>query len=290
MTTSKQIKKYGWVALKLVLSILGFWYAFRFIDLELFTETIRETKYGYVALAVLLYLLSQLVSSYRLKYILTAVGDNVPSKWNAMLYWQGMAYNLFLPGGIGGDAYKILAYSKRTDKKAKTYVLPLLADRLLGLAAIVILVGVCMPFLRDIEVWWQIDWSILPILFLVVLVYVIVRKWFHTFAKIFWKSIGQSILIQLLQVGAVYCILLAIEVDLFTVAALSIASFVFLISSIATAIPVFLGGLGAREVVFATIFPMFGLASTEGVWIAMLFSIVVIISSVPGLFFGFSKD
>ena len=288
MATQNKIKKIGWVALKIALSVLGFWYAFHSIDLNIFKTNIKDTNYGFVLLAIVFYLLSQFVSSLRLKYILSAIDDNVPRIWNAKLYWQGMAYNLFLPGGIGGDAYKTLAYSNRSGKSAKSYILPLLADRLVGLAAIILLLGLCVPFVRAIDVWWKIDWVLIPIAILIFIAYLVVKKLFAAYANIYWKSVFQSIIVQVIQIAAILSIVLTLNIDLRS--ALSISSFVFLISSIATAIPVFLGGMGAREVVFATMFPMFSIPPSDGVWIAVLFSFVVIISSLPGLFLGFSKD
>ncbi len=62
------------------------------------------------------------------------------AKWNAMLYWQGMAYNLFLPGGIGGDAYKMLAYPN-VSKSCKNIICPYWLISLLDFAPL-FLVGV----------------------------------------------------------------------------------------------------------------------------------------------------
>ena len=288
MTLNDKIKKYAWVGLKITLSIFGFWYAFKSIDIDMFKATLQEANYVYVLLAILISLLSQWLSSYRLRYILTAINDEVPAIWNAKLYWQGMAYNLFLPGGIGGDAYKMIAYSRRSNYPAKNYFPPLLADRLIGLCAIVFLIGILLPLIPDTDDWWSNNWLFILPLLAIPIAWLIIRKWFGSYASVFNKSAVQSLGIQVLQMIAILSIVYGLGVAINT--AVIYVFFVFLISSIATAIPIFLGGLGAREVVFATLFPLFGVPAPDGVWIAIMFSIVVIISSVPGLFFGFSKD
>jgi glycosyltransferase 2 family protein len=290
-----KIKKYAWVALKVALSILGFWYAFKNLDVAHLKQTLLQSNYLLVVCAIIFYLLSQFISSLRLKYVLTAVGDNVSTKWNALLYWQGMAYNLFLPGGIGGDAYKMLAYSKKSEKPAKAYFLPLVADRLFGLSAIIVILGVVGPFveLNDVA---QTFVNLSPLFALISLAagLLVSKKWFSSYLPIYWKSAFYSIGIQLLQIISVLCVLFSLKTNSaqlpetdFTV--ITLTTFVFLLSSIATAIPVFLGGLGAREVVFATVFTIVSLPPEVGVLVAVIFSSIVVISSLPGLFLGFSK-
>ncbi|MCO4819599.1 MAG: flippase-like domain-containing protein [Bacteroidetes bacterium] len=292
MESNKKIKKYAWVTLKLALSILGFWYAFQKIDVVQFKETLAQSNYWLVGISVFIYLLSQLVSSFRLQSILSVVDNQIPQQWNAWLYWQGMAYNLFLPGGIGGDAYKMLAYSKRSSKAAKTYVMPLLADRLFGLFAIVLL----LSFLTgQIDFEMQIDhFSYLIIttgILLLPLVYYGLKKWFNAYTPVYWKALVYSLVIQSIQICAIICVLWSLRGETITVDFVLKTAFVFLVSSIATAIPVFMGGLGAREVVFATLFSAMNLSAEIGVWIALVFSVVVVISSAPGLLVGLlSKD
>jgi uncharacterized membrane protein YbhN (UPF0104 family) len=58
---------------------------------------------------------------------------------------------------------------------------------------------------------------------------------------------------------------------------------IFLLSTIATAVPVFLGGLGAREFVFGMLASQVGMENSVAVSLAVLFSFVTILSSLPGL-------
>ncbi|MFT5724131.1 MAG: uncharacterized membrane protein YbhN (UPF0104 family) [Bacteroidia bacterium] len=290
MNSSRKLKKYAWVLIKVSLSIIGFWYAFHSVDVIQIKEALKQSNLIFISLAFICYVLSQCLSSLRLRYIMSAIQDDVPVRWNLKLYFQGMAYNLFLPGGIGGDAYKMIAYAKRSSIKAKRYFLPLLADRLLGLAAIIILLAVFTPIIPALKeyTWWNSTWVIPVVVIVIVLGYSVAKKWFKHFTPIYWKGLLYSVGIQVLQLAAILCIYFSMETVLENV--VFVTMFVFLLSSIATAVPVFMGGLGAREVVFATLFPAFGLAGETGVWIALVFSTIVVISSLPGLFLGLSKD
>lgn len=276
------------MALKIALSILGFWYAFQMIDVDLFKSTIQDANYIYVTLAVVFYLISQWLSSYRLRYVLTAINDDVPTRWNIKLYWQGMAYNLFLPGGIGGDAYKMIAYSKRSGIPSKQYILPLLVDRLLGLCAIIPILIPFVPFINPYD--WIDKLAILTPFLVLIVGYFVVKKWFSSYLPKIWKGLTFSVGIQGLQVISVLCILFSIQGEFSVTSIIPLTIFVFLLSSIATAIPVFMGGLGAREVVFAYVFTAVDQSSDTGVWIALFFSTILVISSLPGLLLGFSKD
>jgi uncharacterized membrane protein YbhN (UPF0104 family) len=286
-----KLKKYGWVLLKITLSVLGFWFAFHSVEDLNLKEVLQGSNLILIFIAGLTYIGSQVVSSFRLKYVLTALEDDVPTVWNLKLYFQGMAYNLFLPGGIGGDAYKMIAYGKRASKPTKQYFLPLLADRLLGLGAIVILLGFYIPFVPDIETFEWMKFVAVPApIVLVGIGYFVVNKWFSLYTPKIWIGLAFSVGIQLLQVLSILCILFSLQNESPNDSIVPLTVFVFLLSSIATAIPVFMGGLGAREVVFAIVFVVVGQTAETGVWVALVFSTIVVLSSLPGLLMGFYKD
>lgn len=273
--------------LKIVLSAAAFYFAYTKIDVNQFKSALSDTKLGYVVLATLGYVFSQVISSKRLQLILERVPVQVPFGWNLRLYFLGMAYNLFLPGGIGGDAYKVLAYANKSRMPGKKFVTALLGDRLVGLAAIILLLLLSLIFLPGPDVWWTSPlWTLfaLPVVFVG---YFVVKKWFNAYRSAYFKALLLSVLIQAVQMASILLIIKSIGLDV--VALGWIVLFVFLLSTIATAIPVFMGGLGAREVVFGSMFPLFQLSPEQGVLIAVIFSIVVIISSLPGLLFVFSK-
>ncbi len=279
-------KKVIWTILKLILSITAFYFAFKRIDIKTFGNVLAKTQIWYLIPGLLLYTLSQVVSSKRLQIILKQRKDEVGFLWNLKLYFLGMAYNLFLPGGIGGDAYKIFAYSKKLNQPAKRYFVPILGDRLIGLVAIIALLSFCVSSLPDTGDWWtKPPWLVISV-FGIFIGYAAVIKWFKEYQYAYFRMILLSVGIQIIQIVGLIFIIQSIGVGIDN---LWFVFSVFLISTLATAVPVFLGGLGAREVVFASLFPVFGMYSETGILIAILFSIIVIASSLPGLLFAFSR-
>jgi uncharacterized membrane protein YbhN (UPF0104 family) len=64
--------------------------------------------------------------------------------------------------------------------------------------------------------------------------------------------------------------------------------FIFLISSVAAVLPLTIGGLGAREVVFLEGSKYFGLAQETSVVISLLFYFITLVTSSIGLFYVFN--
>ena len=69
-------------------------------------------KWNYVLISMLLYIVSQLISSIRLRVILNHFSLPILFSTCNKLYLLGMFYNFFLPGGIGGDAVIALILKK----------------------------------------------------------------------------------------------------------------------------------------------------------------------------------
>ncbi len=90
--------------------------------------------------AFVLYIFSQLVSSYRWRVISTALGFG--GTWTTYLgyYFVGMYFNLFLPTGVGGDFLKAMFLVRERPRKLRA-TLSVLADRLFGLGAMFLLGG-----------------------------------------------------------------------------------------------------------------------------------------------------
>lgn len=100
------MRKIGITALKILLSVVLIYFVFTKIDISEIKRVLGQSQWSYLLVALLLFIFSKLVAAHRLLGFFHVL--NVPiAKWdNLRLYALGMCYNLFLPGGIGGDAYK----------------------------------------------------------------------------------------------------------------------------------------------------------------------------------------
>jgi glycosyltransferase 2 family protein len=284
---SKSVKTWL-VLLKVVITILAFYLAFRMVDRQDLKQAFKNVDKILFTAALLLYLLSQALSSERLRLFISkfAGGHNISAFWNGKLYLIGMAYNLFLPGGIGGDAYKLILYDKKLSAGKRRLLVPLILDRLTGAIAIVLgLAAIALyhqePFSRYMGLFW---W--LPALIIFAGGFYLVKSKYKRFKSIYFPATAMSLIIQMMQVGSMLLLTYAVGMnDLGSTIAV-----VFLLSSLATAIPVFLGGLGAREVVFAMCAVPFSYSASDAVTASLLFSGIIIITSVPGLLLSFKKS
>jgi uncharacterized membrane protein YbhN (UPF0104 family) len=94
-----------------------------------------------------------------------------------------------------------------------------------------------------------------------------------------------GILVQASQVVCAYLIMAALGIPAHTTEYI----FIFLVSSVVAVLPLTIGGLGAREVVFLEGSKYFGLAQEPSVIISLLFYLITLVTSSIGSYYVF-KD
>lgn len=97
----------------------------------------RDVLAGTLA-AILLLLLAQLLSAARWRSVLRR--PDMPLEYLFRLYLVGQFFGLFLPTSVGGDAVRALSLA-RTTGQPTTALASVLLDRLLGLAALMLLLA-----------------------------------------------------------------------------------------------------------------------------------------------------
>lgn len=267
--------------LKLVVSITAIWLLSEMFGKKEIVESVKKSQLYIIGISLLLYIVSQYLSTLRLGMLLHKAEVNISVAQNFKLYFIGMAYNLFLPGGIGGDGYKLYIYKKIYKGIGKHIFSSLLLERLLGLSIILSLVAALIPFM-DLTLPYKNRIGMLApvVLFLSKVIY---NHFFKSFKTLLVKGLWLSIAIQLIQILAVILLAYSLGIN----AWLDIAG-IFLLSTLATAIPLFLGGVGAREVVFGLMSNYVGIDSAAAIATAVLFSLISIVSAIPGLFFDWT--
>src|SRR5690606_20217410 len=105
-------KKNFITAIKIAISLGLIILVFRQLNWEQIRLTLGQANPFYFGLAVILFVVSQFISVFRFNLFIRKVGVRIRFKTNLQLYLLGMFYNFFLPGGVGGDAYKAFALSK----------------------------------------------------------------------------------------------------------------------------------------------------------------------------------
>lgn len=284
-----QVKNQLKTALKILLTGGALVLVFQKIDTAQLLQLSKNLSWPWLLPAIVLFVGSKVATAIRLNHYFA----NIPlllSAWeNWRLYLIGMFYNLFLPGGIGGDGYKVYLLNKEFKTPVKELLKASLLDRLGGLVAIVALL---LALLGLIEVPWQgfATWTSKTLL-LVASLGVIPAFWllqkllFSNFLPSFWQGIIWSLVGQLAQMVSVFCLLLALGVQDNFLAYQA----VFLLSSIVAVLPLTIGGVGARELVVVYAHSYAGIQETEAVAFSLLFFLISAAVSLSGAWIKWEK-
>jgi uncharacterized membrane protein YbhN (UPF0104 family) len=274
----KQILKY---ALKVALSGVALYFVFKKVDFQDVKEEVLKANYLYIFLALILFNFSKILSAFRLNHFFKSVGCHISEKYNLRLYYIGMFYNLFLPGGIGGDGYKVYLLNKHKKTKVKDLISATIIDRFSGLAALVFLTIILIFFSTVYQEFGGLKWMFVAGLILIFpAFYFLIRWFFKRFLSIFLITNLQGFGVQLLQLGSAWMIMLALGISIHQFDYLAL----FLVSSVVAVIPFTLGGLGARELVFSYGDQLMPIDPHTSVAIGTFFFLITAVSSFVGVF------
>lgn len=278
-------RKKGITLLKFLFSFVLLYFVFTKIQFREVWDILKGSNLGYLFVALLFFILSKVLSAFRLNLYIHQINIFLTQLSNLKLYLLGMFYNLFLPGGIGGDAYKGYVLKKKYEVKTKSVVSILVLDRLNGLLLIFVISCVLALFLDEDRLQpYKFLFGIAIVLS--IFVFWLFNKRFFSFVyPVFWKSVGFSALVQLAQLVSVLFILKALDIEENNIAYL----FIFLISSIVSVLPLTIGGIGSREVVFYYGALWLGLDENTSVSISMLFFLITATVSLSGIYYHFRK-
>lgn len=280
---SSKVKERLKVALKLILTGLAIFLVFKKIDLSELLETTKSLQWIWLLPALLIFVLSKIFTALRLNLYFRNIGLQISENLNFKLYSIGMFYNLFLPGGIGGDGYKIYLLNKHYKTPVKALIQASLLDRLSGLVSIIFLillfaagVNIVLPF--EIGFRWQI-FALAASLLVFPIFWFIQKLLFKAFLPSFLMSNIWSMLGQVSQLICAWFILMALGVKGDFIA----YQFVFLLSSIVAVLPLTIGGVGARELVFIYAHTYTGINESTAVAFSLIFFLISALVSLFGV-------
>lgn len=268
--------------LKIIITALCFWYISTKIDFSRALESLMQANWWYLLLAVLSFMFSKLLAAFRLNINFRNIKIRLPEWKNIKLYWLGMFYNLFLPGSISGDAYKVVILTRKFGAPYKKTTAAVLLDRFSGLLALGVILSVYGIIVLDNQL---LDAGLIAAALLAIVgLYVVVRFIFKDFLPGFWATFLWGMGVQVFQVVCLYCVLFSLGVPLHQPEWI----FIFLVASVVSVLPISLGGgLGTREFVFVEGAQFFHLDPHLGVIISLLFYLSNVLSSVWGAYFIF---
>jgi uncharacterized membrane protein YbhN (UPF0104 family) len=256
------------ISLKIILSISALALVIYKVDFNQVTQIVVASKWWFLIPAVVFFAISKIISSVRLNSFFKILDISLTEKDNLKLYWLGMFYNLFLPGGISGDGYKIFLLNKKFNTGAKKIFNAVFLDRIYGLIALSLLSALLAIFLPiESKIIWMV-WVLMVIGFF--LFYRFIKKYFNTFIGNFKNSIILSLFVQLFQLISVMFIIEALQIAEYK----EMYLFIFLISSVVATIPFTIGGFGARELTFLYVTTFLSIDSEPAIGLSFLFFLI----------------
>jgi uncharacterized membrane protein YbhN (UPF0104 family) len=285
----KTIKSRLWNVTKLLLKIgatsLLLYYVLSKINFEKVKGLIEQSNPWWMIAAIVTYFISIIISAFRLLSFFKSIELHIGWKFNLRLYMLGIFYNLCLPGGIGGDGYKIYLLNKRYKQPAKKVFWAILFDRLSGFWAIGFITVVLIIFLPQLNIPIALAWG----LFLVgtAIYYFVAHKFFNDYVRHFWEAHFKAIAVQAFQVLTILLVMIGLH------HAGKFAPYLsaFLSSSMAAVVPFSIGGLGFREFIFKyVITEMFHSDGELAVVLSLSFYVISAIIALLGVYYVFRDD
>lgn len=253
---------------------------FRKTDFSSVRNLIRSADPSFFLPALAAFIASQWVSSFRLLNYFRVYGYHLSSATNHILYIIGMFYNFFIPGGIGGDAYKVYLLNKHLNWDIKKLTLALLNDRISGLIAIFLLLQLLFLVILPGNLRWLIPFTTVFTLLAALLA---VKQWFPAFRPVFFRGLAYSLWVQGFQLLCIFFILQSLgesgNIALYFAA--------FLGSSILSVLS--FSGIGVREWLFMKASEVFAFNPQVSVSAALVFSLLTAFVSLAGIYFQFRK-
>lgn len=260
--------------------VAALWYVFSRLDIREVLDAMARANPLLLVAALFVLALSKVVSAIRLNRYLGIIGIMISELDHMKLYLLCMYYNLFLPGGIGGDGYKIYLLNKRYQIKLKRIFWAVMVDRVSGVVALFCIAVILFCFIPEMSSYAAWTWILLPLA--IVASFLAIRHFFRYLLPVFWNTYFLSLLVQMLQVLGALLILLALKGSGNTVAYL----FVFLISSMVAVLPITIGGIGSREFTFMLGAQWLGLDPALSIALSLLFYLLNAFMSLWGIIYS----
>lgn len=307
------MKKYLFLAIKFIMSLLLIAYLFRQTDIAAIWFSIKSAKIPMLTLAFSLIALGYLIGALRWQVLLKAQNITI-SLWKLIKYYLvATFFNNFLPTTIGGDIVRIYDVSRTSGSMTQSFAI-IMVERLTGVFALITcaFLGSLLGYSRlgSLPVVW-LAWGVLVLSIALLLTVVklhggkerryegseIFSKIYDRINRIFYtlhlykdkkeallKALFLAFLIQFNVIIFFYIISYSID--------LSPPFFYFLIIipliQVILMFPVSINGIGVRENAFILFLSKVSISAAASVAIAWLaFAMVLIYAIIGGIIYAF---
>lgn len=288
--------------IKILISVALLFVIARSIDVASVIEVARNMKPEYLLLALLMQLLSAVLASYRWYQIMRRLKFSLGPVFYLKSYLKGTFFNQALPGGIGGDAYRVVETATvGHGKKAAFYGVFL--DRVLGLIGLMLLnllANIAYPDLLPRPIFHILNAIALcgiAAVFAFAMLGKIERFAHFKFTRhlhelsgamrsvyrdghaIFLHSV-MSVLIHFVSMVAIYYIGIGVGLNYDLLTYLVLVPPVMML----TIAPISLAGWGVRESGMIGLFLLIGADKAKVLSMSVLYGFILLAASLPGLY------
>jgi len=274
-------------------------------------EAIRNAQYRWVVMGILAYMVVEAAAAFRWHVLLKVQKIHLTLPRLLGLFFIGMFYNQFLPGGTGGDIIKSYYLLKETPDKKAGALLAVVFDRFIGLVALVAitatLISVRYNFLSQKPETRNLLWILLSLLgfSVVFLLSTFVISGFNLLHSLPAKFPGRD---KLIEISAAYHLyahhwratLVAFAASIvahlatfttFLFAAYALSAPVPLVDFFAvmpvertiSALPISFAGIGLREKILQIMLSgLCGVPEAKAILIGSLSFLIILVCCLPG--------
>ena len=293
--------------MKLLVSAGLLTFFFTRIHVERFVGTLLAADFSYIALALVVYLVSQGVSTMRWAMLVRPLGFGTPFKDLILYYLIGMFFNLFAPGTVGGDVSRVY-YLARDQESVQAQgwststvraAIAVFMDRAIGMVVLIWLgaAGLLLfpayavpPALRSVTFVLALGFILAGLLLpvfrrllpedghtLVVKLRLALRSY-----RAHWRAVITAVLlslvIHLIQSWMHVVMGWALGIDI----PFSYCVIAYPLVGAFSALPISLNGFGLREGGYLFLLGIIGINSEKGIAFGLLLFVIVAIDSLLG--------
>jgi uncharacterized protein (TIRG00374 family) len=289
--------------IKLAVSAGLLFFVFRIMDFREFLTAIASADPAYIFLALIFQTLSTALAAYRWYIIMTILNFGQNALFYVKSYFKGAFFNQVLPGSIGGDAVRVLEVASNGFRKREAFY-GIFIDRIVGLLGLLALNLGANMFSRSLMPGWL--FNLLNILCLggfagfLIFLYVGAASIFrrnrllrviYNITVRFWRVYGSARGV-IVQFGLSFFSHVFAVLSLFMLGSalgMGYPASVYFVAVppvlLLSIVPVSLAGWGVREGGMVGIFMLIGADKETVLSMSILYGIILIVSSLPGMYF-----
>jgi uncharacterized membrane protein YbhN (UPF0104 family) len=283
------------------------------IDLSALLHALGSASLPYLALVLVTYLLSQLVSCLRWLFLARPLGFKLSFKEFLSFYFIGMFFNLFAPSTVGGDIGRVFYLARggmeNKERGATAYALvSVVADRAIGLAVLIWIGAVALaifpmyslpPIIRvityAIALGFLLCWVSVPLIkrFLRYVGHPLMEN-LRLGLEVYWsrqsvvlQAVVLSLIVHFIQAALQVVLSWALHIDL----PWSYAFILYPLVGLFSSLPISLNGIGLREGGYLFLLRQIDVSSEKAIAFGLLWFLIVALDSlIGGLVFVLKKN